>query len=94
MGGSREQGRAAELQEEPSARVLGLAQCPDEFFCHFVKLIVNIMPKQNNLNSAPTVYWQNPLAKKNPNDLMRKKNALAKGWKLTYSGGKKKGKNK
>jgi len=54
--GSENKERAPEHQEEPSARGLGLAQSPDEFFCHFVKLIVNIMPEQNNLNSAPTVY--------------------------------------
>lgn len=68
--GAENKGRAPERWEEPSARGLGLAQSPDEFFCHFVKLIVNIMPEQNNLNSAPTVYWQNSLTKKN---LTRKK---------------------
>lgn len=59
--GADHKGRAPERQEEPSARGLGLAQSPDEFFCHFVKLIVSIMPEQNNLNSAPTEHWQSSL---------------------------------
>lgn len=69
--GAENKGRAPECQEEPSARGLGLAQSPDELFCHFVKLIVSIMPEQNNLNSAPTEHWQSSLTKKRS---CRKKN--------------------
>lgn len=87
--GAENKERAPEDREEPSARGLGLAQSPDGFLCHFIKLIANIMPEQNNLNAAPTVYWQNPLTKKR--DLTKKeegKEDIANSLKLTCSGKK------